>query len=136
MLVGGWEWVSPGERRAYRAMVAAMERAGVCTEGRPPVWAWRGELRLLDAAMLFDPEYQLSAGFATVEFEAPDELAVCSDYGRWNDYLAGDGSWEVCPEPEREPAQVCLPYLLPEWTRDVRPLPVAGWDELDLTAPV
>jgi hypothetical protein len=125
-----------GVREQYRAMVAAMASAGVDTGGRPPVWAWWGSLRLLDAAMLFDPEYELSAGFATVEFEAPEALVVCSDYGRWNDYLAGNGTWTRCPAPTGEPFQVCLPHLLPEGIRAIRPLPVDGWDELDLSAPV
>ena len=141
VLAGEWERVPGGLEAPYRAMVSAMERAGVGTGGRPPVWVWWGELRLIDAVSLFDAEHELSAGFATVEFDAPADLVVASDYGRWNDFLAAtlagqEHVWEPCPDFAREPVQVCLPYLRAEWVLRVRPLPVAGWDDLDLAAPV
>ncbi|WP_191244836.1 hypothetical protein [Amycolatopsis deserti] len=139
-LLGDWDRVPASLVVPYRAMVEAMARAGVDTGGRPPVWAWRGELRLIDAISLFDAEHELSRGFATVEFDAPEHLAVASDYGRWNDFLAAslegrECAWEPGPA-EREPVQVCLPYLLADWVRDVRPLPTGGWDRLDLAAAV
>ncbi len=139
-LVGDWDRVPPGLVAPYRAMVAAMERAGVGTGGRPPVWAWHGELRLIDAMLLFDAEHELSRGFATVEFDAPAGLVVESDYGRWNDFLAAslegrECAWELGPVA-REPVQVCLPYVRASWVRDVRPLPTGGWDRLDPAAAV
>lgn len=146
-LVGGWEHVPESLRPAYRAMVAAMAETGVDTGGRPPVWAWWGELRLLDALSLLNPEHQLSTGYVTVEFDAPAELVVASDYGVWNDYLAAlfDGSSVTrelgvraisAPLGQRGPTQVCLPYLRADWVRDIRPLPRSGWDELDPSQPV
>ena len=142
MLVGDWDHVPPAHRDAYRAMAAAMSRAGVDTAGRPPMWAWRGPLRLLDAALLLNPEHELSTGYATVEFAAPAELVVASDYGAWNDFLEAlflgePASWEPTASSRsvRGPEQVCLPLLRAEWVHDVRSLPRTGWDELDWSLP-
>ena len=131
-LTSTWEWVSPGfVTRSYEAMVAAMARAGIDTAGRPPVWAWsaRRGVSLGDAADLLG-EYGLLQGCATVEFEAPTELCLASDYGAWNDYQfelhrGGDApaTWDV-PAPFAERlVQVCLPELRAEWVRAIRPLP-------------
>jgi hypothetical protein len=129
-MTGSWEWVSPGfVSRSYRAMVAA--RAGIDTDGRPPVWAWsaRRRVSLGDAADLLG-EYGLLQGCATVEFAAPTELCLASDYGAWNDYQyelhrsgAAPAYWDVpCPLGQRQ-VQVCLPELRAEWVRAIRPLP-------------
>ena len=140
VLVGDWDRVPDAHRAGYRAMVAAMARAGVDTAGRPPMWAWRGGLTLLDAALPLDPEHELSTGYATVEFEAPAELTVVSDYGAWNDHLealfhGGPADWNVTHPVRAQPEQVCVPYLRAEWVRDVRPLPTTGWDEIDPSLP-
>jgi hypothetical protein len=71
---------------------------------------------------------------------------LSSDYGAWNDYsyeLLGGRlvAWDLTsllrPGIEQHisqrPTQVCLPYLRGEWVREIRPLPTAGWDELDLS---
>jgi hypothetical protein len=131
-LVGGWEYVLTGLSipDAYRAMVAAMERAGLSTQGRPPVWAWGGScgVTVADAHMLVgDPLWD---GYVTIEFSAPAELVLASDYGAWNDYLydLADGvdaipRWDV-PTPIADvQVQVCLPFLRTEWVREVRSLP-------------
>ncbi len=131
-MTGSWEWVSPGfVTRSYQAMVAAMARAGVDTEGRPPVWAWSAPqgVSLGDAADLLG-EYGLRQGCATVEFDAPSELCLASDYGAWNDYQyelhrggAAPTSWDVpCPLAQRL-VQVCLPELRADWVREIRSLP-------------
>jgi hypothetical protein len=141
VLVGHWDRVQPAHREGYQAMVGAMARAGVETGGKPPMWAWRGTVLLLDAALLLDAEHELSTGYATVEFEAPAELVVTSDYGAWNDYLealflGSPVQWDVtAPSGRTAPEQVCLPYLRAEWVREVRPLPTTGWDELDTSHP-
>ena len=133
-LVGAWEHVLPGmddaHPRAYRAMVEAMERAGITTRGRPPVWAWGGScgVTVLDAHMLVgDPLWD---GYATIEFSAPTELVLASDYGAWNDYISDlfDGRlavprWDVPTAIADELVQVCLPALRAEWVRGIRPLP-------------
>jgi hypothetical protein len=162
--VGSWAHVpqSPGDafRTAYAEMVAAMERAGMPTGGLPPVWAWGGRcgVTIQDAHMLVGEP--LWHGYATVEFAAPAELALASDYGVWNDYLFAlfddSGSvpcgWDV-PTPvaderacERinvtaparsasdELVQVCLPALRAEWVREVRPLPRSPDDVTDWEA--
>lgn len=148
-LVGDWTYVPEADRPAYRAMVAAMAAAGVDTGGRPPVWAWHGEPRLIDAALLLDQEQELSSGYATVEFDAPEPLVALSDYSAWNDHLfemfndrparwsVGTGRWLGPPAKPRaaHPTQACLPYLRAEWLLDVRPLPRTGWDELDTSRP-
>lgn len=137
-LVGSWEHAQSPD--GYRAMVAAMERAGVDTGGAPPIWAWRGALRLIDAKLLL-AEHELRAGYATVEFDAPAALAVESDYGAWNDFLEAvflgrSMQWDVAAVPPgTEPVQACLPCLRTEWVRDVRPLPRDGWDEIDWSGP-
>jgi hypothetical protein len=138
VLVSGWERLPPFERTTYPAMVAAMERAGIHTEGKPPVWAWGGVPTLLDVRSLFDPEYQLSAGYAVVEFDAPTEVVFLSDYGDWNDHLEG---WFEDPEASWEPGplvrsvglpQACVPCVRVEWVREIRVLPTTGWDNPDL----
>lgn len=146
-LVGDWDRVPATLRDAYRAMVAARADVQVDTHGRPPIWAWRGHPRLLDAALLLDEEYELSTGYATVEFEAPTNLVVVSDYGVWNDYLAAllDGRpsrWQIAPTGRSGdppggsgPEQACVPYLRADWVREVRPLPTTGWAELDRSRP-
>jgi hypothetical protein len=142
MLVGDWDRVPAAHRDAYRAMAAAMSRAGVDTGDLAPIWAWRGPVRLLDAAPLLDPEHELSTGYATVEFAAPPELVVASDYGAWNDFLEAlflgePASWEPAASNRSVPGpeQVCLPFLRAEWVRGVRSLPTTGWDELDGSLP-
>jgi len=78
--------------------IAALERAGRMTGS----WEWsrRGS--------------RLRQGGATVEFDAPSELCLASDYGAWNDY--------PCPLAQRL-VQVCLPELRAGWVREIRPLP-------------
>lgn len=136
-LFGDWAHVPASQHPGYRAMVAAMSVAGVDTGDRPPIWAWHGELHLVDAALLFDEQHELRTGYATVEFDAPDSLVTLSDYGAWNDHLyevfhgrpacwsAGAARWLGPPaDPDTShPAQACLPHLRAEWLLDVRPLP-------------
>jgi hypothetical protein len=131
-LVGAWEYVLTGLSipDAYRAMVAAMERAGLSTQGRPPVWAWGGScgVTVQDAHMLVgDPLWD---GYVTIEFTAPTELVLASDYGAWNDYLydLADGldavpAWDVPTPIGDKRVQVCLPFLRAEWVQEVRWLP-------------
>lgn len=45
ILKADWEHVVPGTEHAYARMVEAMSEYGIDTEGRPPMWAWRGVLR-------------------------------------------------------------------------------------------
>lgn len=122
-------------------MVDAMRRSGVDTGGRPPVWAWQGVLRLRDATSLFDPQHELVRGFATVELDAPDDLVVLSDYGKWCDYLMAPvgsvGEWNpgALDPHSAVPVQACLPSLRSEWVRTVRPLPTTGWEQIDQERP-
>ena len=73
-LRGDWTHVLRGNENAYARMVEVMTEQGIDTGGRPPVWAWHGVLRLLDADLLFDAKEKLSKGFATLTFRAPDHL--------------------------------------------------------------
>ena len=133
-LTGSWDHVPASTHdcigAGYRAMVAAMAGLGVSTDGRPPVWAWssRSGVTVSHAHVLVgDPLWD---GYATIEFVAPEELVVVTDYGAWNDhlealFLATDGSrpvWDVSTPVADEPAQVCLPVLRAEWVREIRPL--------------
>jgi hypothetical protein len=144
-LVGSWEHVPPSTGDAvlgaYRAMVAAMERAGIPTGGRPPVWAWAGRgVTVGDAHSLVGEP--LWSGWATVEFTAPAEQVLATDYGAWNDDLAArfagaaqePPAWDV-PTPIGDGlVQVCLPVLRAEWVREVRPLPRSPDDVADRAA--
>jgi hypothetical protein len=131
-LRGSWGWVSPGfVTRSYEAMIAAMARAGIDTDGRPPVWAWGGRcgVTLADAESLLG-SYGLRQGCATIEFEAPAARCLASDYGAWNDFQfalhSGEeapSAWDVPTPVEEELVQVCLPELRREWVREVRALP-------------
>ncbi|OZM83817.1 hypothetical protein [Pseudonocardia sp. MH-G8] len=138
-LVGSWEHVPPSTgdaiARGYRAMTATMERAGVPTGGRPPVWAWGGRpVTVADAESLVGES--LRHGWATIEFTAPAALAMATDYGAWNDYLAElfgttgvvPTAWDVPTPIGRELVQVCLPVLRAEWVRQVHPLPRSAPD--------
>jgi hypothetical protein len=138
VLVSDRERLPPFERATYPAMVAAMQQAGIHTEGRPPVWAWGGVPTLFDARSLFDPEHQLSAGYAVVEFDAPTEAVFLSDYGDWNDYLEAwfedsEASWAPRPlDRSVNLPQACVPCVRVEWVREIRVLPTTGWDDPDL----
>jgi hypothetical protein len=142
-LVGAWEYVPSGSSvpAAYRAMVAAMERADLSTQGRPPVWAWGGScgVTVEDAHMLVgDPLWD---GYVTIEFTAPTRMVLASDYGAWNDYLYdlshGPDAvprWDVPTPVADELVQVCLPMLPAEWVREVRPLPRSPDEVTDWSA--
>ena len=143
VMLGDWSRVDVAHVAAFRRMTDVMTLHGIDTAGRPPVWAWRGTLRLRDAALLFDPEHELSQGFATVTFTAPGDLVVLSDYAHWCQLLfdpvdAAIEAWQ----PERrhsrtcQPEQACLPYVRAEWVTRVRPLPRSGWNDLDQEQPV
>jgi len=146
-LVGSWEHVPPSAgdaiAGAYRAMVAAMERAGVPTAGRPPVWAWGGScgVTVADAHSLVGEP--LWAGFATVDFTAPAALVHVTDYHAWNDDLAARFAgaapdpppWDVPTPIGHGLVQVCLPVLRAAWVREVRPLPRSAREVADWSAP-
>lgn len=142
-LRGDWTHVLRGNENAYARMVEVMTEQGIDTGGRPPVWAWHGALRLLDADLLFDAEEELSKGFATVTFCAPDHLVLLSDYADWCDLLMAPPETPVDqwrPRPHiagsLHPEQACLPYLLMDWVTDIQPLPTTDWNDLDLDAPL
>lgn len=141
VLRGDWGHVVRGTERAYARMVEVMTEKGIDTDGRPPVWAWHGVLRLLDADLLFDAKEELSKGFATLTFRAPDHLVLLSDYADWCDLLMAPpevpvGQW--MPQPHAADGfhleQACLPYVLMDWVTDIQPLPTTDWDDLDLEA--
>lgn len=140
--LGGWDHVLPGTEHAYMRMVEVMAEHGIDTDGRPPVWAWRGPLRLEDADSLFNAEHELSKGFATLTFRASDRLVLLSDYGHWCDALVASTGisadlWQpICrAKSSHHPEQACLVHLRIEWVTDIKPLPTTGWDILDLNTP-
>lgn len=138
VLLGDWAHVLPGTERGYRRLVEVMEDKGIPTAGRPPVWAWHGRVRLVDADLLFDATQELSRGFATITFQAPEHLVLLSDYGHWSDVMLSDEvslrQWQPrrrTPSSDRL-EQACLPYLTLAWVTKIEPLPTTGWDTLDL----
>lgn len=138
VLLGDWTHVIPGTERGYRRLVEVMDEKGIPTAGRPPVWAWHGVVRLIDAAMLFDATHELSRGFATITFRAPEHLVLLSDYGHWCDVMLSDEfslrQWQPLrrTSSSHHPEQACLPYLELSWVTHIEPLPTTGWDSLDL----
>ncbi len=123
-LVADWSHVMKGTERAYVRMVEVMAARGIDTADHPPNWAWHGPLRLYDAALLFDPVHELSAGFATVTFSAPAELVLLCAYPDWCDVLMTTPTHELDawqPQPpirsRHHPDQACLPYLSAHWVR-------------------
>lgn len=139
LLVADWNHLVPGTERPYARMVEVMAEHGIDTSGRPPVWAWRGPLRLFDADLLVDAVHELSRGFATLTFHAPDHLVLLSDYKDWCEALMTPASTPIDrwrPQAHRpgsfHPEQACLPYLHLDWVSDIKPLPTAGWNTLDL----
>lgn len=89
-LIGRWSHVEEHHVDAYRWMIAAMERRGIHTHSRPPVWAWhshnpphrrkpdlRGSYHLTTPGT---PAYRLT-------IEAPDTLVLLSDYHDWHAVL-------------------------------------------------
>lgn len=138
LLLGDWKHVLPGTEHGYLRMVEVMEERGIPTTGRPPLWAWHGVLRLVDADSLFDATHELSRGFATITFRAPEHLVLLSDYGHWSDVMLSGESYLRQWQPQRRtssshhPEQACLPYLELGWVTGVELLPTTGWDTLDL----
>lgn len=138
VLVSDWSHIDDAHVAAFRRMIEVMAARGIDTGGLPPMWAWRGTLRLRDAALLLDPEHELAHGFATVTFNAPDDLVVLSDYAQWCDMLFGPvdestATWQPRRRNTRgrHPEQACLPRVNAEWVTRIRPLPRSGWDDLD-----
>ena len=139
ILVGSWDHVLPGTEDAYLRMVEVMTEHGIDTNGRPPIWAWRGPLRLADADSLFNAEHELSSSFVTVAFRAPQHVVLLSDYGHWCDALMPPADGPIEPwqprrrdNDSRHPEQACLPHLRLEWVSTIKPLPTTGWGTLDL----
>lgn len=121
ILLADWKHVIPGTEHAYLRIVEVMEERGIRTESRPPLWAWYGVVRLVDADLLFDATHELSRGFATITFRAPEHLVLLSDDGHWCDVLLSDESslhqWRLQPRASSSyhPEQACLPYLDLRW---------------------
>lgn len=143
IIVGDWNHVVPGTENAYARMVEVMTEHNIDTAGHPPIWAWRGTLRLSDADSLFNAEHELTKGFATLTLRAPEHLVLLSDYGHWCDTVMPPvGALSHPWQPKRRdpnshhPEQACLPYLRLEWVSTVEPLPTTGWDSLDLETPL
>lgn len=140
-LIADWRHVLPGTERAYARMVGVMVEHGIETDGRPPIWAWHGALRLRDAALLLDPERELRTGFAVITFVAPAQLVLLCDYRHWCEALMAPADaplhvWQPRLEAGdgQHPEQACLPYLLADWVKDIKALPTSGWDTLDQDA--
>lgn len=138
VLLGDWQHVISGTERGYRRLVEVMEERGIPTAGRPPVWAWHGVVRLVDADSLFDATHELCRGFATITFRAPERLVLLTDYGHWCDVMLSDEASLRAWRPRRRaksrhhPEQACLPHLELSWVTHIEPLPTTGWDTLDL----
>lgn len=138
ILVGDWFYVLPGTERAYGRMVEMMTERGIDCHGKPPIWAWHGDVRLRDAIMLLDPEHELSRGYGTVTFIAPTGQAMVSDYRQWCDALFRNADvWDPAPPVHGpHPAQATLPHLRADWVLSIDLLPVDGWNDLDLERPL
>jgi len=144
-----WSYVGndPDWIGLYRMMATAMQRRGLSTNGRPPVWAWPCDPRLggpmtLDHALFFLGGPEQARRVWVIELDAPDHLCLLCSYRDWQDIVYGDRDsrptnlsgllarrlrtpgTRVHAQARLDPDayQVCLPMLRREWVRDVRPL--------------
>lgn len=130
--------------KAYQWMALEMETKGIPCAGNAPIWAWHscsvyGKSPTLDHAANLLSQLELQAGIQTIELECPDELALLTRYGAWNEVLyyfldkkpishitAAEIAAIYAIDPNRleehDAIQATLPYLKQEWVLDIRPL--------------
>jgi uncharacterized protein YbdZ (MbtH family) len=112
-----------------------------------------------DASNLLS-QNELNEGISTIEFECPDELALLTRYGPWNDIIhliideweetgtarppqipstIMDQLYDLRPESleDYQSIQACLPFLKQDWVYDMRPLKlIPGQFDFDGHEPV
>ena len=144
-LLTPWSHYSPKDTfgPAYRWMAKSMLGKGIDCGAYAPVWAWHscGAYEAPptdDTASNLLSILQLEAGIKLLSFECPDELAVLSHYGPWNeiiDFFIDHGEQAVINDKLEqqlfnikteletyESIQACLPYLQMEWVVDMKTL--------------
>lgn len=150
---------------AYEWMRDEMEAKRIPCREHAPIWAWhscgqygRGPT-LGDASNLLS-QNELNEGISTIEFECPDELALLTRYGPWNDIIhliideweetgtarppqipstIMDQLYDLRPESleDYQSIQACLPFLKQDWVYDMRPLKlIPGQFDFDGHEPV
>ncbi len=145
--VCSWEHV-PGERwqNAFRWMAQQMAERDIPIGEKAPVWAWHSVNRFggkpdedCANALLFG--YQMAQGIDVLELVVPDQMALASCYGVWNNVLdifidgvepeveqvANCFQVQQAPRRGRPPnrfpgIQACLPYIEPAWLVASEPL--------------
>ncbi|MEZ4883351.1 MAG: DUF3841 domain-containing protein [Chitinophagales bacterium] len=147
ILTAKWErYNSPTWKRAYEWMRDQMEMKSIDCKGNAPIWAWHscggvyGKSPTLEDASNLLSLLEIESGVQTIEFECPDEFALLSSYGAWNNevldyFIIGVKEvilptqklkelFEVSPQNlhESDSIQATLPFLLKEWVVDIRPL--------------
>jgi len=89
-LSASWESVYSRWRVAYRWIAGEMSARHVQTGGAPPTWAWHscgGCGRSPDEETLVALLGGQAGSGKTLVLDVPDELAVLTRYGYWNDLL-------------------------------------------------
>ncbi|MCG8332589.1 MAG: DUF3841 domain-containing protein [Chitinophagales bacterium] len=144
-LLTPWSYYPPKDSfaLAYRWIGQNMIDKGVNCKGYAPIWAWHscGAYKAPptnDTASNLLSILQLEAGIKLITFECPDELAVLSNYGPWNEILdcfidhGEQATIDSIQEgqlfkirtniEDYESIQACLPYLLIDWVTDIKKL--------------
>lgn len=119
-------------------MVEVMRDHGLPTR-EAPVWAWQGEpdeATICDVGALLLSSASKNHDLRVLILEVPSHRTFLTDYTQWQDFYLEDrflvpdrphpwrnGHNLRAPSDPEQPAQVTLPYLLPEWVLDDRHLP-------------
>ncbi len=115
-------------------MVTLLEDAGIATLDRPPIWAWVGTAAPRDvddrlAGLL--SAHDLTLDQYIVEFDAPADHVVRTDYGEWCDVYfdaVHDGGDSAEPRSEISVApsgdQMTFGSLPVDWITDITPLEI------------
>ncbi len=137
-------------QNAYVWVREKMNKQGIAVGANNPIWAWHSVGRLYgkpdaDCANALLSGMELERGVVTLELQVPDDLALLSHYGEWNELMHAlfdqtaydpeleDACFAVDLAPRRgrpsrsfNDIQACLPFIEPEWLID--------WEVLDLEA--
>ncbi|NUO02366.1 MAG: DUF3841 domain-containing protein [Saprospiraceae bacterium] len=156
ILTGNWDFAPNGFWQfSYAWMCRQMEKRGINCGNTPPIWAFhsckewaRPPCFLTARALLSDME--LESGISTLVFDAPDDLVLLSSYRIWGRFWSElDAATGAIPKKpwgrmfnlkyfkEGDDLQACLPYLLLEWVKEVRPLviPINKEDPFEVFVP-
>ena len=149
-LTAEWTRIGVNEHPSFEWMVAKMHERGMDCEGRPPIWAFLIDHGLdypsVGSASALLSDFQIEEGPVVIEFHAPTEFVLLSDYGPWCEYCFGYPELETnleamfqidehAPVDEGTSIQACLPLIKKSWVQRIQILDIDSRDE-DWNRPV